>query len=455
MFSLQIEHVYADQERFSVLFHANHLLYSAFGYLLYTAGQFAHAHVRAILLLQIWNALVGVGVVYRMWTWSQKMTRSSDVALLCAALFAFGATWWKFATDADPYIIAVRLLFLAILFAAEPHPRFIPAGLCHVGSMLFHELAVFGYVPILLAIWTSRHEVERTRWREITLYTTITAAATVGLYYMCYRAGAYATHPTLIHWVTNYAGGTDVAHSARQIFGTNLASYGKLFAGGKISALREHGVLLLAATLLVASAAIVWCLLYLRKDEKRSGSQLPPRIRWVLWSWIIPYALFLAWFDPGNAGHKLFLWPPLVLLLATSKWSQRHATALTGGVLALAAWNFGAFIFPHSQARFDPLLSLAQQVDRELPRNAAVYYATFVPDDWYLDYFAPGRTWRPLTMMGSDSSPDMTTCFDATALEHLKGKAAIDPKLSWRLVDKQHNVRLECVQKRMQRNSGN
>jgi hypothetical protein len=251
--------------------------------------------------------------------------------------------------------------------------------------------------------------------------------------------------------VTNYAGNTDVTHSLRQIVGSNLASYGKLFAGGKLSVVRQQWSLVSAISLLVSFAALLWCVVQLRKREQRSGSQIHPRLRSILWAWFIPYAIFLAWFDPGNAGHKLFLWPPLVFLLATTKWSQSHAKALAAGVLALAAWNFGAFIFPHSRVQGDPLVSLAQQVDRELPKNATVYYTAFVPDDWYLDYFAPGRTWQPLTEQATQNAAG-TTCFDATALEKLKGRITIDPSLSWRLVDKQHNIRLECLSKTPQPN---
>jgi hypothetical protein len=116
---------------------------------------------------------------------------------------------------------------------------------------------------------------------------------------------------------------------------------------------------------------------------------------------------------------------------------------------ALAAWNFAAFIYPHAQVASDPILVLARQVNRELPRNATVYYRTLDPDDWYLEYFAPQRHW-----LGLPSDADATTllhatagpvCLETTALEGFRG--TIDPSLKWDLVDGSHNVRLECLKR--------
>jgi hypothetical protein len=157
----------------------------------------------------------------------------------------------------------------------------------------------------------------------------------------------------------------------------------------------------------------------------------------ILWTWLVPCAFFLAIWDPGSAFHKLFVWPPIVLLIgAYAAW--KRAAASIGFVIALAAWNFGAFIYPHAHASADPVLVLAEKINRELPKNATIYYRAFSPDDWYVAYFAPGRTWLKLNATPATSP----FCLETTALTELAPRR--NATQSWQLVTGQHNVRLEC-----------
>jgi hypothetical protein len=167
----------------------------------------------------------------------------------------------------------------------------------------------------------------------------------------------------------------------------------------------------------------------------------------VLWSWIAVYLLFLAWFEPGNAFYKLFAWPPMVLLIGTyfDGRASPSKSAFRWVTLALASWNFAAYIYPHSHIQADAVLSLATRIDKELPKSATVYYKSLSPDDWYLEYFAPGRKWEPLPPLseireGTTAAP---VCFETTALPYVR--AETDPALRWNLVNSQHNVRLECA----------
>src|SRR5207248_1335087 len=104
----------------------------------------------------------------------------------------------------------------------------------------------------------------------------------------------------------------------------------------------------------------------------------------VLWAWFLPYAIFLVFWGPGSAFYKLFVWPPIVLLIGTYIASRKrlidHLYAFEALALALAAWNFGAFIYPHSHASADPVLVFAQTLNQQLPTNATIYYRALDPD---------------------------------------------------------------------------
>jgi hypothetical protein len=157
------------------------------------------------------------------------------------------------------------------------------------------------------------------------------------------------------------------------------------------------------------------------------------------------------------------VWPPIVLLMGTYIASRNrlmeHIYAFLALAVAIAAWNFGAFIYPHSRVTADPVLVLAQTLDQQLPRNATVYYRALDPDDWYLEYFAPGRTWSPLLQHPNSWQQQLRTstagpvCLETTALEELEKNPLhasqilpeIDSGRRWDLVNSRHNIRLECL----------
>jgi hypothetical protein len=182
----------------------------------------------------------------------------------------------------------------------------------------------------------------------------------------------------------------------------------------------------------------------------------------LLWLWLLPSAVFLALWEPGSAFHKLFIWPPVVLLIATYVSSRQLSQMQLDGIIALSvgmlSWNFAAFIFPHSHPSADPVLMLAQRIDRELPKGATVYFAVLGPDDWYLEYFAAGRNWQHATGTGKEiieraKGTAGVVCLETTALQAIEQDQSagrrvrdlMDPRRRWDLVNKQHNVRLECL----------
>lgn len=435
LFSYVIEKVFAGKQSWTSLPHANHLLYSVFGWVLYAAARVCRWRVRAIILLQIANALLAAAVANRLYAWVRKQTGSGRTAAFCTILFAFGATWWKNATDADPYIVSVALLLPAVLFAMEEAPHVLAAGACHVGAMLFHELAIFGYLPILAALAWKR------RWPIAVAYPAATGGCVLLVYWGSFAAGAGAGHPTLLNWITHFAPDTDVAQRTGNWFAKNAASYAKLFAGGKFSLIRDTFSAVTAIGFAVLLAALAAFAARVRiRDNAGVGLRRPTRL--VLWCWLIPYAIFLAWFDPGNGAHKLFLWPPLVLLLGTSNWSRVHARALTALAIALAAWNFGAFIYPHSQPDTDPLLAMAHKLNGEMPKPATVYFANFSPDDWYLAYFAPGRDWLPAPAnVVNVLRPGV--CVDTSEMRRLSPEQIASMRL-WSIEDPKRNVKVGC-----------
>jgi len=441
LFSLNIESVHQGRIPFSALFHPNHLFYNSFGYAVYSAASVLWSGIRAITVLQIGNTILSACSGYVLFLIARRITASKATGLFGWLLFAAGATWWKFSTDADTYIVAVFLLLLSALFFLEG--RIWPAAMCHTAAMLFHELAVFSYIPVLATLLLNRAQPLPKRVATCLAYCATTGAIVAGTYIYCYLLLTNTPNSTgFISWITGYAQDTNFTRSVSDIVSHYLTSYVKLFAGGKVSLILQFFGVAEALAFVACLALLIWGVRLLKQTGSTSASKIDRKAMTFLWAWFFGYALFLAAFDPGSAFHKLFVWPVMVLLIGI--YVRNHARAATLFAGALAAWNFGAFIFPHSHDSADPVLVFAEKVNRELPKNATVYYAALDPDDWYLEYFAPGRQWKRLA-----DDDDLTGgCFETTALSRFTdGSLRINPKMKWDLVNSAHNIRLECLQK--------
>ena len=441
LFSLYIEKVARGELPRAILFHPNHLLYSAAGFVLY--DMVSAAHLRAITCLQLANAICGTAAAMLLHRIARNITQSGLAALMCTVLFAFGATWWKFSTDGGSYVPAVLLVILAVRAALAG--RVVETSGFHIAAMLLHQLSIFAYVPIFFALAFRR-------WRDALLYTAMTATCTLLAYEFIFHFTGPHAQQTLLAWVTSFSGESQMTHSWSQILETYPLSYVKLFAGGKLSLIRDFFSFPVALSVLAALALLAFAVWLLRRPSS-DGSPVKAagkKLKATLWLWILPYAIFLAWWEPGNAFYKLFCWPPIVLLIAIAiverhSLRQRAQAFLAFGV-AIAAWNFGAFIYPHTKAASDPVYALAIRIDKELPKNAKVFYKAFSPDDWYLDYFAPGRAWQALS--AGSLEQEAPFCLETTALsDEQTDLSGLKKTKSWALIDDKHHVQLSCFSK--------
>lgn len=454
LFALNIEGVRRAEIPASVLFHPNHLLYSAFGYVVYKALLTLAFSPRAINVLQAVNiaaAAAGTVILIRL---ARRLTDSRSITAMCALVFSFGATWWKFSTDANSYIIAILFLLLTLRSIVRAPLRLFSAAVFHVLAMLFHELAVFAYIPVLAAIAFDRQPKPRRLWLAW-VYLVATASCVGAVYLAAYSCSDHTTYPNVLSWITSRSTTSQTTHRLQQIFSGYVLSYVKLFAGGKFSLIRDFFSVSEVVAFVLCAACIALAVYLLRRPRPRTMTEPSTNTVRVLWAWFATYAIFFLWWEPASAFYKLFIWPHIVLLIgiyvARSNALRQRAGGLLALAVGLAAWNFGAFMFPHSHAAADPILALAQRIDRELPKSATVYYEAFAPDDWYLAYFAPGRIWMklPTGTRAPSEAENGLVCFETTALDKVERNddlaLQIDPSRRWDLVNRQHNVRLECL----------
>ena len=413
-FALQIEKVASGERSASLLFHQNHLLYNAVGYLMYRAAQALGLGLRALNLLQIANAVVGalsVAVFFRI---AERVTRSQRHAIGCSAALAMSAAWWRSSTDADAYALAILLMLVSASNLLGEKPRWYLAGLALGGAMLIHEIAALFYPAALTALFTSA-QIRR----KLTFAARMSAAAwivTISSYWLCASLLHRIHSPLdLIRWATS--------NPSQKQLSSPLDGLA-VFLKTNFDAIVGHNVALffrstrwfetaVAAAALIAAVACV-LLIKIRKVDLRAAiismnqwdsdmSEARNRITLVLAVWAGVFSVILLMWGPlilFRAFYVPALFLGVALILSNyHRVSRRRASAAAAvlGVAALGLSNLAFYILPNMRADSNPLISAARETARIWNNRTVVYFAGRNESDTAFEYFNPGTEWRRLT----------------------------------------------------------
>jgi hypothetical protein len=397
IFALEIEKANGDP---SLLFRPNHLLYNLTGYLLYTALD---AQVRALFLLQLVNQLLAglcVVLVYRILL---KITESSYHSLCLSLFFAFSATWWRFATDADAYIPSIFFLlicFLLLLPSRKSRPIWL--GVFHSMAMLFHQLAIFFLPVAVVALWRKRRKVS-----HLLYYGAVSGLLTASVYIFVYRSLSDAG--SFWSWITTHSADSSFTFSLFHNAALSLRGNFRLFFGGRSSLLQFDAVTVIG--MICLAVALGWC--YMLRSEIKNCM----RESWVqlnkqhlvegipLLIWIFSYVLFLIFWIPKNTFYRLFYLPAIIFLLGSlgRPWKERFKHSLVAGLIILAVWNFTFLIYPLSRAENNEILSFALRHRADWPQGTTIIYRHYHSDLWTISYFNPQAKW-----IGKDDFSDIS-----------------------------------------------
>ncbi len=394
------------------LLHPNHLVYNVVGYLFYKLAHGAGLQVRAVVVLQVLNCFFGAASAYVLFRILQDCFRSLYLSTALTLLFAFSATWWKFATDADSYTASTFFLLVSFYFVL-PHRRprpFLAAG-AHAAAMLFHQLAIFFFPVAALGVFLQTAD-EPTRRRLVHVFKYAAAAFLftfpIFLYSFYLTTGGLEVAP-LVRWLTNFSPEHGFTFSFLDNLAYTLRGHSRLIAGGRLSFLRDlkDPAMYAMAAVLVAVAAAFFYQLLRRPGELKAmfrrtadgGDRLRP-LRLLCAVWFVCYVVFLFFFIPQNTFYRLFYLPALVVFLgsvlapclAAADHVRRYRLALFVAMLAVANLTFTAY--PYAQVRANPPLALALALNKAWPAGTIIYFAQWNTDNEMIRYFNPQTTWR-------------------------------------------------------------
>ncbi len=422
------------------LLHPNHLLYNVAGYFLYRTARALGLNWRAVEVLQFANNVVSVFAAFLLLRILKRCLQSTYIAWSLTLLFAFSATWWKFSTDANAYIVSVFLLLLAFYFILpNSKPRPLLVALIFSISVLFHQLAVFCYPILALGLWWQASSLSTMKRNLIVLQFCVLAFALVfGVYVYCFYVISGNFDPSrFARWVTSYSPDASFSFDALSNLGYTLRGHSRLFFNGRFSLLKG----LLTPTIisligLLSVLWLVWMFLIIRglKSVKWRRLRVPgSRSAKLALLWIVVYIAFLFFWLPQNTFYRLFYLPPIILFVgeALAAWGvddlTKRSYRLALFVVMMALANFLFFIYPYSHADKYPPLAAALEMNRTWQPGTVVFYASDNSDNSLFQYFNRETEWSPLPEVGglpaelrSNYESGKEVWIEATAIDQLQ-----------------------------------
>jgi hypothetical protein len=429
--------------------HPNHLLYNPLGRLLWLGLNAVGMNVRALAALQILSSLAGAAAVAVLFCVLIELETSLYSALCLSLAFAFSATWWRFATDADSYVPSILLLMCCLyLLVKRDRKTFVLAGLFHSAAMLLHQLAIFFYPAAVMAVWSqTAGRPHRERLKSVASYTLAAAIPTVLTYALAFGVkNDLRTPREFLRWVASYAPDASFSFAIGKNLVTSIVGHIRLLLGGNIRVVMQQRspVSGVAAVALVAIVLI----LVRRFAQKPPGlPRLHENLRRLLPAfavWWGVYALFLLVWLPHNTFYRLFYLPALVFMAAgfvNGPKTTYNRLALCVAALFLA--NFAFYIYPQSRPGSNPSVEIAQQMRGIWRPGDVVYWDVYAADNRTIRYFSPEVEWKELwgrayiNLLEDSFAHSNGLWFDSVALADFRGR---DPAFAAWLRD---NIRIE------------
>ncbi len=398
------------------LFHPNHLVYDVLGRALYTLTHALGFQTRALTILQIVNSIFGALAAGLMAWLLWDIGGSSYAAFSLAGVFAFSATWWRFATDADSYVPAICFVIAAFISARKS--RLISAGVFQALAMLLHQLSIFALPVLLLG-------AARKSGTRALIPAGISAAISAMAYILAFGVVfPGASLAGLWNWMTYASPDAHFTFDVARNLEWSITGTVKLFFGGRLSA-AVHGIH--HATFLVPMVFSATAAALLAFQVTRYGW---PRLRRTSsWDvelgllWMLPYAAFLFFWLPQNTFYRLFYLPPLIVIcgaLFSGNGGAGGSYRLLLTACAMALANLAFVIIPGMSVEANPPLQFALSLNQSWKPGTAIYYDTLTPDDWTLLYFNPKTNWIPLKDLTSPESIPNDAWIETTAYDRLQ-----------------------------------
>ncbi|MEX2226464.1 MAG: glycosyltransferase family 39 protein [Dehalococcoidia bacterium] len=329
----------------SDIFNPYHLVHSWLGWIAFRIADGAGYDGGPLVPVQAMNAVFGAAGIGLLWLLMRTAVDGRLAAAAATGVVGLSYGYWAYSLGADVYAFSAMTLILA-LFAAyraalDPSlPRFAILGLATGATVLAHNTNVlFGVVGVTAILLATRDP--RLMLRFGAAYAAAVVVMVVPLYLVALATVDANTPSEANEWLTDYAQSGEWGVISAQSAPKAAVGAARAFVGGLSAfalddvrdladrasgnqSLREETYLVrdypreLAVVLLAASAAAVAALALLAmRWLRRPALDRPARTLALLsLAWLVPYAVFVTWWEPVNPEFWIALWVPAAILIA-------------------------------------------------------------------------------------------------------------------------------------------
>ncbi len=145
------------------LFHSNHLLYGALGFLFWRGIGLPLGLTRALPALQLFTSLLASWGLVGLYRILLPLLNNRWVALLLSSSLALTASFWVWSVEAQVYALGfLALAWATVALVQDPSPKkYIWVGLLHGGAVLGHIMHVLWMIPVLYWMYEECRRLHR------------------------------------------------------------------------------------------------------------------------------------------------------------------------------------------------------------------------------------------------------------------------------------------------------
>lgn len=350
------------------LFLNHHLLYNAFGRMIFSGLNKLTGSDDALHLLMVINSFFACGCILVFYLLIRRI-QNNQIAVLLAAASASCFGFMRFATDAETYIIPLFFSLLSAYFiqSGRVHIKWLLSGAAGSIAVLFHEIHIWWAAAAVLIILS----VKKNRFRNLLLFSLPYIIIPL-IYFLIYHNSPLRDGFTA--FITGAYGkgqaGLDISFKALLLTIVNcirtvVQIHGYipfLFYQWPVISVISGLILLLAAYKVWRSRALNFRLI--RKEEKTVLGKISALAFFL--------HLLFAFLSSGNAEFMVMLPFLFFLWLASGhRIESGNLTVLPAGILLF--WNFMTGILP--AAKLDMGSGLHQADFQEKHPDAAFMWA--------------------------------------------------------------------------------
>ncbi len=412
------------------IFNPYHLIYNWLGWTAYNIARLLGFGGGPMGPMQVLDTLLGATGVATLWVLLRVVTRSRGIAAAGCGILAFAYGYWGYSVDVEVYVLSTLLLIISLAAAwhaaMHPSPRaFALLGVANGFAVLGHNTnALFGFVALTAVAIASRTQPPRAVGRYVLSYAAGGVAVVVPLYALAIPVVGLHSPREFYDWLTAYAQSGDWGYWSAQsgpkaVVGVTRALIGGHFALslGRIrtfmdshfhdKSLREEFFLVrnyshvLAGALLILAAGAAAGIAFSAGQWLRRQRLTPAAgaLAVLCVAWLVPYAIFFAWWEPANLEFWIAVWVPIAILTVLpltapatrggDRWRRAAPIALGAGIACLFVVNLLGSVGPQRTERDDYWRVRTDWYEQNTRPSDLVFANGYIFTE-YLRYFGKG-----------------------------------------------------------------